>query len=299
MKVGFVGLGAMGMGMAKNLLNHSHQVIGFDIVEEARLNLEKMGGIAAHSLDDLTSDIDALIMMVIDSDQINSILFDQQLIKKLAPDTVVIICSTIEPSKAREIGLSLIEHNLLTLDAPVSGGKTGADAGSLSIMASGSEAAFTKAEPIFDAIADKVYHLGSEPGQGSTYKIVHQLAAGIHLAAMGEVMALGVRAGCDAKTLYDVIDNSAGKSWIFSDRVPYLLNDDYAPRSAIDIFLKDMNLVLDTAKQVRMPLPLASIAQQLFVAASSSGYGKLNDAAIVKVYEDLTGVNVAKGISGL
>ncbi len=298
MKVGFVGLGSMGMGMARNLIKAGIRVYGFDISEAARRSLLQIGGQSVSSAELAARDADILLLMVTNGQQVESILFEQGVADVLPAGAVVILCSTILPSQAGRIGAKLANKNLLVIDGPVSGGKTGADAGTLSIMASGPNTAFEKAALVLNAISKKVYRLGDRPGVASTYKVVHQLVAGVHLAVMGEVMAFGVRAGCDPKTLYNIISNSAGQSWIFGDRVPYLLNEDYAPRSAIDIFVKDLSLVLETGEDLRFPLPLAATAQQLFLAASSAGYGKLNDAAIVKVYEDLTGVNVAKGISG-
>ena len=272
---------------------------GFDISETALTLLNESGGTACNSVARTCEDVDALIIMVVNGSQARTVLFEQHGANSLAQGSVVLLCTTMSPADTRAIGNQLQQQGLLVIDAPVSGGQTGADAGTLSIMASGPDAAFVSAAPVLDAISKKVYRLGDAPGVGSTYKTVHQLGAGVHLAAMGELMAFGVRAGCDPHTLYDIVSNSAAQSWMFDDRVPYLLNNDYKPRSAVDIFVKDMNLVLETGEQVRMSLPLASAAQALFVAASNAGYGGLNDAAVVKVFEDSTGVDVAKGVTGL
>ncbi|WP_135078943.1 L-threonate dehydrogenase [Terasakiella sp. SH-1] len=298
MKVGFIGLGAMGMGMAQNILKAGHEVTGFDISDVARQALDEIGGTGVADAQDAAKNADLLVVMVVNASQARNVLFERGAADALPTGSIVLMCPTIEPEDARDIGHQLEEKGLRVLDSPVSGGKTGADSGGLSLMLSGTTETLEEARPVLDAISNKIYHVGEEVGLGSTYKVVHQLAAGAHLAIMGELMTFGVRAGCKAETLYEIVSNSAGSSWMFNDRVPYLLKNDYAPRSAIDIFVKDMSLVLKTGENVRMPLPMAAAAQQLFLAASGSGYGRLNDAAVVKVYEDLTGANVAENKSG-
>ena len=168
----------------------------------------------------------------------------------------------------------------------------GAEGGRLTIMASGAPAAFAKAEPALAAMAGKVYRLGDEPGIGSTVKAVNQLLAGVHIAAAAEAMAFGVRAGADPRTLFEVISNSAGNSWMFGNRVPHMLDGDYTPRSAVDIFVKDLGLVLDAGRDLRFPLPLAAAAHQLFLMAAAAGLGREDDAAVVKVFERLAGISV-------
>jgi len=175
----------------------------------------------------------------------------------------------------------------------VSGGAVGAANGTLTVMGSGPPAAFAKAEGALAAVAGKVYRLGEAAGVGSTVKTVNQLLAGIHIAAAAEAMALGVRAGADGKTLYEVISNSAGASWMFGNRVPHMLAGDYTPLSAVDIFVKDLGLVLDTGRALRFPLPLTGAAHQLFLMAAAAGLGREDDAAVVKVYEKLAGISVS------
>jgi L-threonate 2-dehydrogenase len=173
---------------------------------------------------------------------------------------------------------------LLALDAPVSGGAAKAASGEMTVMGSGTHEAFARAEPFLQAVATKVYCLGPDVGQGSKVKMINQLLAGIHIAAAGEAMALAIRAGIDPQRLFEVISNSAGASWMFTNRVPHILEGDYEPRSAVDIFVKDLGIVLEAGKAMTFPLPLAAAAHQLFVAASGMGYGREDDSAVVKVY---------------
>jgi L-threonate 2-dehydrogenase len=204
----------------------------------------------------------------------------------------VILSSTVPAAAARALGQKVAEAGHLLLDAPVSGGTVGAESGSLTFMASGAPEAFAKAEAALAAMAGKVYRLGDEPGIGSTVKAVNQLLAGVHLATAAEAMAFGTRAGADPRTLYEVISHSAGNSWMFGNRVPHMLDGDYTPHSAVDIFVKDLGLVLDAGRELRFPLPLAAAAHQLFLMAAAAGLGREDDAAVVKVFERLAGISV-------
>jgi 3-hydroxyisobutyrate dehydrogenase len=135
--------------------------------------------------------------------------------------------------------------------------------------------------------------MGSEPGLGSTMKLVNQILAGSQIALAAEAMAFGVRAGLDPHQIYEVICNSAGNSFMFQNRVPHMLNDDYTPHSAVDIWVKDLGIVLETGKELRFPLFFSALAHQLFMSASAAGHGRLDDAAVVKVFEQLTGIAVS------
>jgi 3-hydroxyisobutyrate dehydrogenase len=186
----------------------------------------------------------------------------------------------------------LAATGILLLDAPVSGGAAKAAAGEMTVMASGPPEAFEKAGPLLDAIAEKVYRLGDAPGQGAAIKMINQLLAGVHIAAMAEAFALAARAGADLDTVYEVISNAAGSSWMFQNRGPSILSGDYAPKSAVNIFVKDLGIVLDAARGLTFPLPLTAAAHQQFLAASAGGHGRENDSAVVKVFQKLTGIDL-------
>ncbi len=186
---------------------------------------------------------------------------------------MIVSSATMGPDAARTLAEKARERQLLFLDAPVSGGAVKARAGEMTVMASGSAAAFGKAAPVLDAVAAKVWNLGEEPGIGATVKVVHQLLAGVHIAVAAEAMALGIRAGADPRQLYDVVTSAAGNSWMFENRMARVLDGDDAPRSAVDIFVKDLGLVADMARGLNFPAPLAATAQQLFTAARGHGAG--------------------------
>jgi 3-hydroxyisobutyrate dehydrogenase len=162
----------------------------------------------------------------------------------------------------------------------------------MTIMASGAPETFAACEDVLAAIASKVYRLGDEPGTGSKVKMINQLLAGVHIAAMAEALALGIRAGADPNALYEVIANSAGSSWMFQNRAPHILAGDYTPLSAVNIFVKDLGIVLDAARRLTFPLPLTAAAHQMFLATSAHGHGGEDDSAVIKMFAALTGIEL-------
>jgi L-threonate 2-dehydrogenase len=151
-------------------------------------------------------------------------------------------------------------------------------------MTAGQPKAYAIAEPVLNAMAAKVYKLGNSAGAGSKVKIINQLLAGVHIAAAAEAMALGLREGVDPAALYEVITNSAGNSWMFENRMAHVLAADYTPLSAVDIFVKDLGIVLDMARATKFPLPLSSTAHQMFMQASTAGFAKEDDSAVIKIF---------------
>lgn len=291
--IGVIGLGAMGAGMAGCLVRADFEVRGYDVRAEAGEALAAIGGTAAASPADAARDAGLLLVMVVNAAQAETVLFGASgAVPALAPESVVILSSTVPAAAMRALAERVAGAGHLLLDAPVSGGAVGAESGGLTIMGSGPPEAFAKAEAALNVVASKVYRLGDEPGIGSTVKAVNQLLAGVHIAAAAEAMAFGTRAGADPRTLFEVISHSAGNSWIFGNRVPHMLDDDYTPRSAVDIFVKDLGLVLDAGRELRFPLPLAASAHQLFLMAAAAGLGREDDAAVVKVFERLAGIKV-------
>jgi L-threonate 2-dehydrogenase len=293
-KIGFIGLGAMGAGMAASLVRAGFAVTGFDLRQDALDRLVGQGGRAAASPRAAAEGAALLVVMVVNDGQVEDVLFGDQGAASALPDgATVMLSSTVGAAYVRRLGERLAERGLHLLDAPVSGGALAAERGELTIMTSGPAAAFAAADPALDACARKVYRLGAAPGIGSTVKAVNQLLAGINLVTAAEGMAFGVALGADPKVLYEVIRHAAGGSWMFENRVPHMLDDDYTPRSAVDIWVKDLGLVLDTGRALKMPLPMAAAAYQVVMMAAAQGLGPIDDAGFVKVYESFTGKPVA------
>ncbi len=293
MKVGVIGLGTMGMGAALNLARKGFSVGGCDLREKARAELAEGGGTAVAKPSELPRDLDAVIVFVVNATQAEDVLFGADGCAANLPRGAVVVCSTtLAPEAARALDRKLGDAGLSMLDAPVSGGFAGAREGTMTVMASGPEAAFAKVQPVLDAIAGKVWRLGEEIGIGSTVKMVNQLLAGVHIAAAAEALALGIRAGAEPRTLFEVISSSAGSSWMWQNRVPHILAGDDTPLSAVNIFVKDLGIVLDQARALTFPLPMASAAHQLFLAAAAGGHGARDDAFVIRVWQALAGIEL-------
>ncbi|MFB5184610.1 NAD(P)-dependent oxidoreductase [Yersinia intermedia] len=285
-----IGLGSMGMGAAQSCINAGLQTYGVDLNPVALETLQKNGAISAQvSADDFANKLDAVVVLVVNAAQIKQILLGERgLAAKLRPGTAVMVSSTISAQDAKLIEQGLLAHNLIMLDAPVSGGAVKAAAGEMTVMASGSSAAFEKLQPVLDAVAGQVYRIGDEIGLGATVKIIHQLLAGVHIAAGAEAMALAARAGIPLDMMYEVVTHAAGNSWMFENRMRHVVDGDYSPKSAVDIFVKDLGLVTDTAKALHFPLPLASTAFNMFTSASNAGFGQQDDSAVIKIFSGIT-----------
>jgi 3-hydroxyisobutyrate dehydrogenase-like beta-hydroxyacid dehydrogenase len=293
MRVGVIGLGAMGMGAALSCLRAGLATTGCDLREAARAEFVAAGGGACGSPAELPDGVEAVVVLVVNAAQTEAALFGAEgCAPRLAPSAVVISSATMSPADARRLASWAASLGLLYLDAPVSGGAAKAASGEMTVMASGSAAAFARARPVLDAIASKVWELGDAPGIGATVKVVHQLLAGVHIAVAAEAMALGIRAGADPRQLYDVVTSAAGNSWMFENRMARVLTGDDAPRSAVDIFVKDLGLVTEMARALDHPVPLASQAQQLFTAASAMGHGRADDGFVIRVWAALTGIRL-------
>ncbi|WP_054544249.1 L-threonate dehydrogenase [Aeromonas dhakensis] len=288
--VAVIGLGAMGMGAARSCLRAGLTTYGIDLNAEARNQLQQAGAAAVMAdARPLAETLDAVLLLVVNAVQVRKILFGEHgLAAHLKPGTGIMISSTIAAEEAASLARELAALDLPMLDAPVSGGAIKAEAGEMTVMAAGTDAAFHQMQPVLDAVAGKVYRVGSEPGQGSTVKIVHQLLAGVHIAVAAEAMALASRAGISLDLMYDVVTHAAGNSWMFENRMARVLTGDYQARSAVDIFVKDLTLVADTARELRFPLPLASTALNMFLAASNAGHGQEDDSAVIKIFDGIT-----------
>jgi L-threonate 2-dehydrogenase len=284
-QIGLVGLGAMGMGMAKSLRRAGYRVQVFDVRREVAEAFAAEGGVACGNPAAVAAACEVLISVVVNAAQTESLLFGEDgAAAAMKSGSVFVMCSTVDPGWSIALEKRLTEKGILYLDAPISGGAAKAAKGEITMMTSGHPDAYAKVGGALDAMAAKVYRLGPAAGNGSKVKIINQLLAGVHIAAAAEAMALGLRQGVDPASLYEVITHSAGNSWMFENRMAHVLAGDYTPLSAVDIFVKDLGLVLDTARASRFPLPLASTAHQMFLQAASAGFGREDDSAVIKIF---------------
>ena len=275
----------MGLGMAQSLRRAGHTPYVFDLRRDVADAFAKDGGIACGSMTELGKNCDVVISVVVNAAQTESVLFGQDgCAASMKPCSVFVMCSTVDPNWSVTLEARLAVMGILYIDAPISGGAAKAASGQITMMTAGKSEAYAVAEPFLNAMAARVYKLGDSAGAGSKVKIINQLLAGVHIAAAAEAMALGLREGVKPDVLYEVITHSAGNSWMFENRMAHVLAADYTPLSAVDVFVKDLGLVLDMARASKFPLPLSSTAHQMFMQASTSGYAKEDDSAVIKIF---------------
>ena len=283
--VGLIGLGAMGSGMAGSLRSHGCNVHVFDVRQPVAQAFAAEGGVACASPAELAAHCGVIVSVVVNAAQTEAVLFgDNGCAAAMRPGSVFVMCSTVDPGWSIAMEARLAALGILYVDAPISGGAAKAASGQMTMMTAATPEAYAAVGPLLDAMAAKVYRLGHQAGAGSKVKIINQLLAGVHIAAAAEAMALGLREGVDAHALYEVITHSAGNSWMFENRMAHVLAADYTPLSAVDIFVKDLGLVLDVARASKFPLPLSSTAHQMFMQASTSGFALEDDSAVIKIF---------------
>jgi 3-hydroxyisobutyrate dehydrogenase len=292
-KIAVIGLGAIGYGVAASLAQKGWPVVGTDTNPETMGRFAREFGKATGSSREAASGADVIILVVVSAAQCEAILFgDAGVLASAAPDALIISCVTMDPAKARSIGEKVEATGRAFVDAPTSGGPARAAEGAVTLLTSGREDAMRRAEPIFEAFASKVYRLGSEPGAGSAFKMINQLLAGVHIAAACEAIAFAKKLGLDLSKVYEVITASAGNSWMFENRVPHILENDYAPKSAVAIFTKDLGIVSDMARAASFPTPVAASALQMFLMTAASGMGHDDDASVARLYAKIAGIEL-------
>lgn len=286
------GLGAMGYGMASSLLRGGISTYGFDVVAAQMEKFQSEGG-QKGSIADAANEVSIAIVAVLNADQTQDVLFGANgIVPQLSNGSVVIACATVPPEFAKDMEKRCAEHGVVYLDAPISGGSAKAASGDLSIMASGTKEAFAIAKPALDACAQTVFELGDAAGAGSAMKAVNQLLAGVHIATMAEALTFGMTQGVTADKFIEVISQCAGSSWMLENRAPHIAQGDYTPLSQINIWPKDLGIVLDVAKTAGFSAPITSAALQQYMVAVGMGLGGEDDAAIAKVYARNVGLKL-------
>ncbi|WP_398479814.1 L-threonate dehydrogenase [Tardiphaga sp.] len=291
--IAVIGLGSMGYGMALSLKRSGFTVTGCDVSAEAVKRFVGEGGKGAATPAEAAKSADIVVSVVVNAAQTEAILFGKDGVAgTLAKGAVFISSATMDPDVARRLSGELEATGRHYLDAPISGGAQRAAQGELTILASGSDAAFAKARPALDAMAAKLYELGDAAGQGAAFKMINQLLAGVHIAAASEAIAFAAKQGLDIRKVYEVITASAGNSWMFENRMPHVLDGDYTPRSAVDIFVKDLGIIQDMARTAKFPVPVSAAALQMFLMTSAAGMGRDDDASVARMYAQVTGTTL-------
>lgn len=287
-----IGLGSMGYGIASSALRGGHQTHGFDVNPDQVAKFLSEGG-AAGSLADVAGTLDVAAIVVLNAAQTETVLFgDHGVVPRMKKGAVVIACATVPPNFAKDMAARAQEYGVHYLDAPISGGSAKAAQGKLSIMASGTPEAFAAAGPVLASIAETVFELGDAAGAGSAMKAVNQLLAGVHIATMAEALTFGMTQGVAPEKFVDVISKCAGTSWMLENRAPHIVAGDYTPHSSVNIWPKDLGIVLDIAKEAQFSAPITAAALQQFLAAAGQGLGGEDDAAVAKVYARNAGLTL-------
>lgn len=291
-RIGFIGLGIMGKPMAHNLLKAGYSLTVYNRSDGPVEELVAAGAVAAASPQAAAAEADVVVTIVTDTPDVRQVLLGENGVNNtIAQDAVVIDMSTISPTATREIARIIQEKGASMLDAPVSGGEGGAIAGTLSIMVGGEEAVFNRCLPIFKTLGKNIVHVG-QSGAGQLTKLCNQIAVAVTNLAMSEALIFGAKSGLDLKKMQHAIQGGAAGSWQLSNLAPRVLERDFAPGFMVKLQQKDLRLVLQEADRLKLSLPATSLVHHLFHALESQGAGDEGTQALVKVLEQLAGVEV-------
>lgn len=291
MKVGMIGLGAMGLPMARCLLRAGYEVYAFDVVKKALDEIKQDGAIPCSCAGEAAAHTDVVLCSLPNAAIVESVLAEVLKQVELNADVWVDL-SSIAPESAKKFAKMAAERKLNYMDCPVSGGVYGAANGTLTIMAGGSSETLEKVRPVLEAIGKKIYHVG-DVGAGSGMKMVNNFMLGCNMAAAAEALVLGSKIGLDLDTMFEIVKNSSGRSFIIENKVPnFIKKRTFTGGFAVDLAYKDLGLAMETARHISMPVHMGSTAVQMFETARAKGYGKEDITALVKVAEELMDVEV-------
>jgi 3-hydroxyisobutyrate dehydrogenase len=287
MNIGFIGLGNMGLPMAINLLKAGYQVAGFDLVQSQLDAFAKAGGKTVTNANDAAKNVDVLISMLPASRHVEGLyLGDSGLLANTNPQTILVDCSTISPKMAQAVASAAQAKGFEMVDAPVSGGTAGAQAGTLTFMVGGQQSAVERIRPLLEKMGKNIFHAGAN-GAGQTVKVCNNMLLGIQMLGTCEALRLGIANGMDPKILSDIMSKSSGRNWALElynpcpgvmDNVPS--SKDYAGGFGVDLMLKDMGLATENAEALEASVPLGKLAQQLYEAHSKAGHGQLDFSSV-------------------
>jgi 3-hydroxyisobutyrate dehydrogenase len=287
--IGLIGIGAMGMAIAKNLHRKNYLIAVRDIRPEAEDEARAIGMAVCADCAAVASRADFTIIAVVNAEQIEEVLFGEggvihHTISSQAKAKTVMLCSTIAPQDTIRFAEQLAQHGIKTIDAPISGGPARAESGTMSIMLAGDPELIACSEAVLSAMADKRFYISGAMGDGAKAKLINNLLAGINLVAGAEALALGMKIGLDPDKLFEIISASSGASWIFQDRMARALEDDFMPRAFAHILTKDVTLATAMADSVNYDTPLGDVALGIFRETATLGWAELDDAAVLKTY---------------
>jgi putative dehydrogenase len=283
--VGVIGIGAMGMAIAKNLRRNGFEVAVRDVRAEAEREAAQSGMVVCPSPAAVAAQADLIVIVVLNAQQIEEVLFGEDGVTgEPSRGKTVLLCSTIAPQDTERFAQRLGQCGIAAIDGPISGGPGRAESGAMSMMLAAPHDVLARHEPVLATMSSRRFHLGDAIGDGARAKLVNNLLAGINLVAGAEALALGMRIGLDPHKLFDLIRESSGASWVFEDRMARALENDFAPRAFAHILTKDVTLATGMARDAGHPTPLGDAALAAFKETVARGWGELDDAAVIKTY---------------
>ncbi|MEX0795063.1 MAG: NAD(P)-dependent oxidoreductase [Acidimicrobiia bacterium] len=291
-ELGFIGLGIMGSGMANNLVKAGHSLTVWNR-SPSRTGLVP-GAVVATDAGGLAEKADVVFLCVSDTPDVDEICFGDGRVVERMEGGILVDHSTISPIATRDFAERAAELGVSWIDAPVSGGSEGARAGTLAVMAGGDPSALESVRGFIDAYASSVVHVGEAPGSGQMAKMVNQALVVVNQLAASEGLLLAEAAGLDLETTLKAVGGGAGGSWMLSNRGPQMIARDWTPGFTIDLQLKDLRLVLETADQLGVPLPATALVFQLYRALQTQGLGGEGNHALVKALETLSGIQLGE-----
>jgi L-threonate 2-dehydrogenase len=289
--VAFVGLGAMGRPMARNLIKAGFVVQGYDVNPAGLAELTAAGGVAAGSAKQAFAGADAIVLMVVNAAQAEAVLFLEGALEAAPSETIVCLMATCPPKQVQTIAERVASTGRRFVDCPVSGGVVGATAGTLTIMAAAPGDLFETVQPVLLAMGSRTLHVGDRPGQGATAKTINQLLCGVHIVVAAEALSLAEKIGVDTKPMLDMLIGTSAGSWMLQDRGPRMLETDPNVTSAVDIFVKDLGIVLEAGREAKAALPMTALAYQFFNSTSGRGEGSADDSQVIRAYRVLNGTD--------
>ncbi|MBM3960138.1 MAG: 2-hydroxy-3-oxopropionate reductase [SAR202 cluster bacterium] len=293
-KVGFVGLGIMGKPMARNLVKAGYSVTVFDLVGSAVEELVTDGAAAGASAADVAKKSEVTILMVQNSPQSEAVLLGQHgILEGAARGHLVVDMSSIAPLVSQKLGKACAAKGVDFLDAPVSGGEPKAVDGTLAIMVGGKQKDFDRARPLFDKLGASAVLCG-EHGAGNVTKLANQIVVAANIYAVAEALVLAQKAGLNPETVFKAIRGGLAGSTVMEAKAPMMFNRNFKPGFRIELHFKDLNNVMETARDYQIPLPMSAYLQQVTAALVNSGKGKLDHSGLLQFAEQISGVEVKK-----
>ncbi len=297
MKVGFIGLGVMGGRMAKNIIKGGFELKVYDVVESSVKEFIELGVKVGTSPADVASECEVIMTSLPNSNIVYSVVTGENgILQGAKPSSIIVDFSSITPRAIQQIHKEAIKKGVEVIDAPVSGGSTGAKNGTLTIMVGGKKEVLEKARPLLNCVGKTIYHVG-DVGAGDTVKLVNNLLLGANMTAAAEALVLGVKAGIKPDVLFDVISKSSGNSYALKAKYPnFISTGNFDPGFMVDLQYKDLQLAVETAKDLGLPLIIGNISQQLYEIARAEGLGKEDISSVIKLYEKWAGIQVRKDV---